>query len=423
MGIMASQPARACPGTGCSVMLDVSKFDASDLVLCEACDGRVEKAVAELGMHWYTSHIDPTYISWSSHPEIMARSRPPSSSCEPALKCVADGANKAAVLLRQAQAVLVVAGAGMSCDSGLPDFRGSKGFYKMGGKEISMEDVDFHDPKLRPRAWGYITKMREAFLTAAPHQGYGALRRMLQGTDFFVCTSNIDGYFARARFCALRLYECHGSLDWLQCSAVGTAEPCCKSGVWRWGAAGSAALALRAATVHEDDEDEMDASDRERCRRLSHDLPAVDVNSLTVDMEDDRLPRCCCGRLARPNVSHITDTDAQIHRERKGAQEQQMVKWLRRHLDRGTRLLIIEVGAGTSVHSMREESELLLARSTHTSIVRIDPGGATVPRGRGVGIEAGALEALVAIEASHVAAAAATKTAAEPLRKRPRQDR
>ena len=75
---------------------------------------------------------------------------------------------------------------------------------------------------------------------------------------------------------------------------------------------------------------------------------------------------------------------------------------------------------------MREESELLLARSSHISIVRIDPGGATVPQGRGVGIEAGALEALVAIEASHVAAAAAaTKTAAEPepVCKRPRQER
>ena len=303
---------------------------------------------------------------------------------------------------------------GMSCDSGLPDFRGSKGFYKMNGQEIGMEEVDFYDEKLRPRAWGYIIKMRQAFLEHAPHDGYGALRRMLQGTDSFVCTSNIDGYFVRARFSALRLYECHGSLDWLQCSSVGSDETVCTKGIWKWG--GTAAPMPAAAEPNEEQESSMDTADRQRCWQLSQALPAVDSESLRVDMEDSRLPRCGaeggrsggCGRLARPNVSHVTDTDAQIHRERKGAQEQQMVRWLRGHMDRGTRLLIIEVGCGTSVHSMREESEILLARSPNVSIVRIDPGGASVPKGRGCGIEAGALDALVAIERAHKEAARPT---------------
>jgi hypothetical protein len=72
----------------------------------------------------------------------------------------------------------------------------------------------------------------------------------------------------------------------------------------------------------------------------------------------------------------------------------------RYHRERGTRVCIVEVGCGTSTHSMREESELLLARSLAISIVRIDPGDASVPLGRGVGIKAGGLEALVAIEAA-----------------------
>jgi hypothetical protein len=42
--------------------------------------------------------------------------------------------------------VLVVAGAGMSCVSGLPDFRGKQGFYRVGGgQEVRMEQINFHD--------------------------------------------------------------------------------------------------------------------------------------------------------------------------------------------------------------------------------------------------------------------------------------
>jgi hypothetical protein len=166
----------------------------------------------------------------------------------------------------------------------------------------------------------------------------------------------------------------------------------------------------------------LDAADRYRCRQLSCQLPAVDPSSLTVDMSDPKLAHCRgCGQLARPNVSHVTDTDAQIHRERKGAQEQLMVSYLRRHIERNTPLVIIEVGCGTSTHSMREESELLLERAPNMSIIRIDPGGAAVPQGRGVGLEAGALEALVAIERA-IEAATQDAAASEPASKRQRGD-
>ena len=117
MGVIPSKSmtTRACPGTGCAEILDASQFDASDLVLCEECDGRVEEAVEKHGMHWFTSHLDSTYISWCSHPEIMARSRPPSGDVEAASERITDGAAAAALLLRKAEAVLVVAGAVCCC--------------------------------------------------------------------------------------------------------------------------------------------------------------------------------------------------------------------------------------------------------------------------------------------------------------------
>jgi NAD-dependent SIR2 family protein deacetylase len=61
--------------------------------------------------------------------------------------------------------------------------------------------------------------MREAFDRARVHAGYAKLLELLTkefACDYFVCTSNIDGYFARASFSSDRLYECHGSLAFLQ---------------------------------------------------------------------------------------------------------------------------------------------------------------------------------------------------------------
>ena len=212
---------RPCPGR-CGSELDLSNFAPAErqtLVLCPDCDAKVERNVESEGMHWFTAHLDPTHVSWSSHQDVLPASKPPCGTERDAGVALGSGIEAAAAALLAADAVLVVAGAGASCDSGLPDFRSEDGFYKSGSRAIQMEDVDFHDVRQLPTAWWWMLSMKKAFLQATPHSGYHALRRILQRRqhyapsagqiDFFVFTSNIDSYFRRALFPEQKLYETH----------------------------------------------------------------------------------------------------------------------------------------------------------------------------------------------------------------------
>src|SRR5215470_10752216 len=133
---------------------------------------------------------------------------------------------RAAAAIRGAEALLVTAGAGMGVDSGLPDFRGAQGFWrayppyqKLG---LHFEDVANprwfrDDPGL---AWGFYGHRFQLYRATRPHAGFAILRRwadrMLQGA--FVFTSNVDGHFQRAGFDEERVVECHGSINWMQCT-------------------------------------------------------------------------------------------------------------------------------------------------------------------------------------------------------------
>ena len=111
-------------------------------------------------------------------------------------------------MLRSAQALLIGAGAGMGVDSGLPDFRGTQGFWKaypayakLGLDFASMANTQWFqkDPEF---AWGFYGHRLGLYRTTVPHAGFGLLRawasRMKHGA--FVFTSNVDGQFQRAGF-------------------------------------------------------------------------------------------------------------------------------------------------------------------------------------------------------------------------------
>ena len=342
------------------------------VTFCEDCQARVEVLQASDNLHWFVAHVDGSYIVGSSHPHVVPNSPPPlppddAADAEPLAARVA----AAARAVRGAARLLVVAGAGMSVDSGLPAFRGEGGFYDFGGAQIAMTDVDLHPSggKLEV-AWAYLSSMLEAFETAAPHAGYALVvdRLLARVADGFVFTSNIDGYFRRAGLDDKRLYESHGSFDLLQCTSYG-AEHACRATVWPR-APGDA--------------------------RPSRSRRAAD-GALVADLA--RVPRCAeCGAYARPNISHVTDDDADVCPERKAPARARLEAFLRR-AKRGKGLVILEIGAGTSAHSLRVDSELV-ARRCGGTIVRIDPGGAPVPRGKHVSLPLPGLEALTRLAAA-----------------------
>lgn len=132
---------------------------------------------------------------------------------------------RAAEAISKSEAMLIGAGAGMGVDSGLPDFRGSDGFWR-GYPRYQELRLDFKalanprwfrdDPSV---AWGFYGHRLELYRQTKPHDGFAALRKWGERMPFgtFVYTSNVDGQFQRAGFDPDRIIEVHGAIDRLQC--------------------------------------------------------------------------------------------------------------------------------------------------------------------------------------------------------------
>ena len=268
--------------------------------------------------------------------------------------------SRAAQALSQAEALLVATGAGMGVDSGLPDFRGNEGFRRaypplkrLGISFVQMANPDWFssDPRL---AWGFYGHRLNLYRRTQPHAGFGLLREWgerLSGS-YFVFTSNVDGQHQKAGFSDQRLVECHGSIHHFQCTSCRN-EPC----IW-------------------------EAGDTQ-----------VQVDEETFRAEPP-LPKCpSCGSLARPNILMFGDWD--WIPSRTGAQETRLESWLRDVA--GSRLLVIEIGAGSAVPTVRHTSERVAAALDGT-LLRINPREPEVPSGQ-IGLATGALKTLVAIGA------------------------
>jgi len=256
--------------------------------------------------------------------------------------------------IRAADALLIGAGAGLGVDSGLPDFRGNEGFWRayppfkkrgLSFAELANPYWFRHDSR---QAWGFYGHRRNLYRSTQPHAGFGILLRWCEtmSEGWFVFTSNVDGHFQRAGFDPLRIVECHGSLEHLQCQRLCTAD------IW-------------------------EADDGE-----------IDVDPQTFRAREP-LPACPrCQGLARPNV--LMFGDGEWLEERTGIQHARYQAW--RRSIRGKRLVVIELGAGTHVPTIRHECE-----SAGGRLIRINPREPEAPAGA-ISLPLGALDALQQID-------------------------
>nr|WP_145546064.1 Sir2 family NAD-dependent protein deacetylase [Variovorax boronicumulans] len=266
----------------------------------------------------------------------------------------------AAEAIAGADALLVAAGAGMGVDSGLPDFRGPEGFWRA-YPALGRAGIDFYsaaspatfrrDPAM---AWGFYGHRLALYRATVPHAGFGLLgdwgRRMRAGWAVF--TSNVDGHFQQSGAAPAALLECHGSIHHLQCLDD------CHGAVWP--ADGFVP--------------EVDAA---QCRLLN--AP----------------PRCPhCGALARPNILMFGDGGWNAQREE--AQAAQLQDWLAGLRRTRARLVVVEIGAGLAVPSVRHFVQGL-QRTLGARLVRINPREAGVSGAHDVGLPAPALPALQAM--------------------------
>ena len=257
--------------------------------------------------------------------------------------------HRCAETIAAADGLIIAAGAGMGVDSGLPDFRGTQGFWRaypaLGRARIAFESIASPTAfEANPRlAWGFYGHRLALYRRTAPHEGFEILRGIGDSMPHgaFVFTSNVDGQFQKAGFSGERVCEIHGSIHYLQCMRD------CSGHLW----------------------------------------PADD---LTPEIDEENcllrsvLPACPhCHGLARPNILMFGDWGWIESRQQ--AQYAALRAWLRQV----QRPVIVEIGAGTAIPSVRHFGE-----SMRGTLVRINPTEPAVPKDKGYGLRMGGLEGI-----------------------------
>jgi NAD-dependent SIR2 family protein deacetylase len=286
----------------------------------------------------------------------------------------------AASFIRDAKYVLITAGAGMSVDSGLPDFRGPEGFWRayppfraLGKRFEEMSNPEWF--RTNPRvAWGFFGHRLQLYRSTVPHDGYRILESWQHGASgedahrlgcskrLFVFTSNVDGAFEKSGFQAAQILECHGTGTRLQCTD--------------WRCAAKHGPYPTPSDLH------------------------IDVDMSTVEAPESQMPRCPhCGSLARPNILMFNDDscDMRVINE----QEMKFNKFCE-ELDESTSgsVAVIELGAGTFVTTIRRTTERF-ASAYNAKMIRVNLREPEVAESiLAVGLPMGALEAIRSIDAA-----------------------
>src|SRR5947207_12707499 len=130
---------------------------------------------------------------------------------------------RAAQLLRSAERVAVLTGAGVSAESGVPTFRDAGGLWEGHRvEEVATPAAFRRDPK---QVWRFYNLRRAALATVSPNPGHAALVRLedrFPAGDFTLVTQNVDGLHHRAG--NRNLLELHGNLTRTRCTGCGAVE-------------------------------------------------------------------------------------------------------------------------------------------------------------------------------------------------------
>jgi NAD-dependent deacetylase len=120
------------------------------------------------------------------------------------------------------RAVAVLTGAGISTDSGIPDFRGPQGLWTKNpaAERLSTYQAYMADPEVRRRSWR--SRLEHPAWAAEPNAAHRALARLASSTiDTQVITQNIDELHQRAGTPRDRVIELHGTMFAAVCTGCG----------------------------------------------------------------------------------------------------------------------------------------------------------------------------------------------------------
>lgn len=248
---------------------------------------------------------------------------------------------RAADLLTRADAVVVGIGSGMSSSCGYDHYHHSSAFDEGGPLERfrrahgfdTLMDGFYHLYATNEERWAYLAAYA-TLLERAPLGGaYLRLRELLEGKDFFVLTTNVDGQVRRA-FQSERTWLFQGDFGYLQCC-----QPCCD--------------------------------------RLSPMAPVADailasLGETGTAAPNELLPRCSrCGWLMEPWVRDERFLEGDVWREARDRYE----RFVSQALSEAGSVLFLELGVGGMTPSVIEMPFWRMVRAnSNASYLRINVG-------------------------------------------------
>lgn len=122
--------------------------------------------------------------------------------------------------------VALLSGAGISTDSGIPDYRGPNGLWRRDPEAEKLVTYEYYmtDPEIRRRSWQMRRENRT--LQAEPNAAHRAVAELERsGVPVRVITQNVDGLHQLAGMPARKVLELHGSARSVVCTGCGVRGP------------------------------------------------------------------------------------------------------------------------------------------------------------------------------------------------------
>lgn len=245
-------------------------------------------------------------------------------------------------IISDADGIVILAGAGMGVDAGIPDFRGQSGLWTA-EKDNFIKFSSGNAWQIRPlEAWNFYINRLLQYKDYSPHRGYTVLKNLFRKLekDIFVVTSNVDGHFKKSGYDHEKIYEIHGNLEYIQCSKF--------------------------------------------CGRDTPEMP-----KFTGELTDlSQAPHCKkCGSVMRPLVMMFNDP--WFYPKFTGIQSTKFMSW---EIEK-TNVVGIEIGAGLAVPSIR-----LMGQERTGTLIRINPHDYQINRPQDISIPSTAVEGIDILE-------------------------
>lgn len=132
------------------------------------------------------------------------------------------GIEQIAEWLRASRSTVVLTGAGISTESGIPDFRGPQGVWTRDPEAEKRANIQYYMAHREARVAGWQSRKNSPLMSAEPNAGHLALAALeAKGKLQMLVTQNVDGLHLKAGNTPARMVEIHGTVRDFVCMGCG----------------------------------------------------------------------------------------------------------------------------------------------------------------------------------------------------------